>query len=130
MNYEERDAAITKALGIGPGETLHLDLEPPEADDELERRLEREARTVQLGTIGDPDKATDCARVEVSYQLSGQPERAGYWIVHVDTGLDPDEEDRDDDLEHHPATLAREAVVDHVDADRYDRYSVDDVSAH
>jgi len=88
----DTDAALTKALGIGPGETLVVELPDDREFDELlkraepeeakERRLAREAQTVRLATYNEVG-ATDSVRVEITYQFEGQPEHCGFFIAHV-----------------------------------------------
>jgi hypothetical protein len=62
-----------------------------ETDEQMERRLSREARTF-LGSLGDKASATDTARVEVAWDeadgsYSGH-RCAGHYIVHVDCSQD------------------------------------------
>lgn len=100
------------------------------SDEATERRLSYEAQQ-RLGTLIHQDvrdrSQASAVLVEVTYQLPGEIEHAGHYVVWVPsiemTG------DDEHDLAHHPATLATEKVHDWVNEKGYDYFSVDDVYA-
>lgn len=111
-----------------------------ETDEQEERRLEREARTVCLGTLWHPDCKRDgsdsCAKVEVTYgdryaRYFGDAwgktlQNSGHYIVHVPTHAPTGDDSYD--MEIHPATLA-ENVVSELAHD-HDYWSIDDIGSH
>ena len=108
-----------------------------ETEAQLERRLEDEARTRQLGTIRDGETARgDRVRVEVSYgeQRNGEEyERAGFYLVtcaEVELADDADEFER---IAAHPETVARrlvEAVLERqAELHGWTYHSIDDTYA-
>lgn len=105
-----------------------------------QRRLEAEAKTVQLGVLIHKDVVNRAhaqrVRVEVTYgeyedeELGAQmEEHSGYYLVYVPE-IDPEGMSDDDALAAHPATLATEKTHEWVQENRaYDYFSVDDVYA-
>lgn len=94
-----------------------------------ERRLLAEAQTVRLGNLIHQDvtdrEAAQRVRVEVTYQLPGEVEHAGFYLVYVPE-IDPAGLDDDAALAAHPATLATDTVHDWVDEKGYDYFSIDE----
>lgn len=106
-------------------------------DEEIrERRLETEARTVQLGVLMHKDVANRAqaqrCRVEVTYgEYVGvqMEEHSGYYLVYVPE-IDPEGLSDDEAMAAHPAQLATDKVHEWADENRdYDYFSVDDVYA-
>lgn len=93
-------------------------------EEATERRLEREARTHSLGTLGEREGSTDTAKVEVCYG-DGDESHAGFHIVHVTVPAEADS----DDYANHPAYLAEQIVRARYES-KHEWFDITDISAY
>jgi hypothetical protein len=93
-----------------------------------ERRLEIEARTVNLGNLihrGALNHApADRVKVEVTYQVPGDIEHSGFFLVYVPS-IEPTGDD-ELDMANHPVQLASDRVYEWTDTRDYEYFSIDD----